>query len=120
MGASGRPTFVFGIPTVRRRVDYLSDVVDALGTAIPPDERHRARIVIFNAEVPPAQHPTVAEIRRRYRPLIEEGFPRVLTDPDAVRLRPAHEPDQAARGRQAVARVAGPVWRALRHRPPQS
>lgn len=97
VGSSDQPTFVFGIPTVRRRVDYLSEVVDALVAAIPPDERDRARIVIFNAEVPPAQHPAVAEIRRRYRPLIEEDFLRVLSDPDAVRLRPAHEPGQAAR-----------------------
>ncbi len=73
---------VIGIPTVRRRRDYLLETVDALITNIPRQARPRVELIVFNADVPPEKHVRVGELAKRHADLIQAGFLSILTNPD--------------------------------------
>jgi glycosyl transferase family 54 (putative N-acetylglucosaminyltransferase) len=72
---------VIGIPTVRRRRDYLLETVDALITNIPRQARPRVELIVFNADVPPEKHVRVGDLANRYAALLKSGFLSILTNP---------------------------------------
>ena len=80
--ASTSAKFVIGIPTVRRKRDYLLETFDTLLEQIPPNERARVAIVVFNAEPEPAVHAQCRELADRHVALIESGLLTILTNPN--------------------------------------
>jgi alpha-1,3-mannosylglycoprotein beta-1,4-N-acetylglucosaminyltransferase A/B len=79
--------FVFGIPTVRRRRDYLKETVESLVSELPKDTS-LAQIVIFNAEPNPHFHVAVQEVEREYPELVGSHFLNILTAPTLDREPP--------------------------------
>ena len=73
--------FVIGIPTVRRKHDYLLETFDTLLGQITPEERARVAIVVFNAESDPALHRQCRQLADRHAALIESGFLTIVTNP---------------------------------------
>jgi len=73
---------VIGIPTVRRRRDYLLETVDSIVTNVPQHARHRVELVVFNANVPPERHVRVGTLATRHAALLKSGFLSILTNPD--------------------------------------
>jgi hypothetical protein len=80
--ASASARFAIGIPTVRRKRDYLLETFDTLLGQIPPDERARVAIVVFNAEPEPALHAQCRELADLHAALIESGLLTILTNPN--------------------------------------
>jgi hypothetical protein len=100
--ASTSPQFVIGIPTVRRDRDYLLETFDRLLEQIPPDERARVAIVVFNADPEPALHSQCRELADRHAALIESGFLTILRNPKGYPELPDDRPASDGADRTAA------------------
>lgn len=83
---------VIGIPTVRRRRDYLRETLESLVRAVPERDRGRVEIVVFNVDAPPEKHVLAEALRARFARHVERGFLSFVTPP-----RPHPELDELAR-----------------------
>jgi hypothetical protein len=73
------PTFVIGIPTVRRATDYLLSTLNSLWRQTSAQEKEHYRIVVFNAEMPANRHAEALAIPRIFSTAVQSGMVEVIS-----------------------------------------
>lgn len=81
------PTYVIGIPSVRREHDYISDTFDELVKQVPRAYKGRVKFVILNGNTPAKNHTQVQSISLKYSDLIESKELEIIESEDYAKLK---------------------------------
>lgn len=81
MREHGSVRLVIGVPTVRRKRDYVEKTVGLLLSRMGDTRPHQVVIVLLNAEQPAEAHRAVSSIKTRHRAAMAQGLLMVIDAP---------------------------------------
>lgn len=80
--------YVIGIPSVERRRGYLAETVDSVVNAMDADELERARIIVFNGDVPAGGNREISATLKQQAALAASGTLMVVNRAREVEVGP--------------------------------